>query len=77
MLAIAGCASSTQPRAVAPTPEQISAPLNVCAPTDTPPQDVASQEGYLQYSVIVIDATGNPARDLKQSDFTAYAGGQS
>jgi VWFA-related protein len=50
--------------------------LNLCAPTNAPPKDVAAQAGYVQYAVTVADAAGKPIRDLKQSDFVAYAGTQ-
>jgi Mg-chelatase subunit ChlD len=75
-IAIAGCASSSPSAIVASAPEHISAPLNLCAPTNAPPKDVAAQAGYVQYAVTVTDAGGNPVRDLKQSDFVAYAGTQ-
>jgi len=74
--AIAGCASSSPSPTVASAPEHISAPLNLCAQTNAPPKDVAAQAGYVQYAVTVTDAAGKPLRDLKQSDFVAYAGTQ-
>jgi VWFA-related protein len=76
VIAIAGCASSSPSPTVASAPEHISAPLNLCAPTNAPPKDVAAQAGYVQYAVTVINAVGKPVRDLKQSDFVAYAGTQ-
>jgi VWFA-related protein len=69
-LAIAGCASSSQHPA--PTPEAISAPLNLCAPANSPPNDIASQPGYVQYAVTVTDANGNLVDNLKQADFVVY-----
>jgi VWFA-related protein len=75
-IAMAGCAASSPSPTVAPAPEQISAPSNLCAPLDTPPKDVASKAGYIQYVVTVTDAAGNPVRDLKQSDFIAYVPGR-
>ncbi len=50
--------------------------MNLCAPTTAPPKDVAAQTGYIQYAVTVTNAAGQPIRDLKQSDFVAYAGTQ-
>jgi VWFA-related protein len=76
--AIVGCASSTPPPPSAVRPsEQISAPLNLCAPADSPPKAVAALAGYVQYAVTVTDGNGNPVSDLKQSDFVAYVGNQS
>jgi VWFA-related protein len=73
VIAIVGCASSSPSPTVPPTPEHISAPLNLCPTNDLPPKDVAAQAGYVQYIVTVTDTAGNPVRNLKQSDFVAYA----
>jgi hypothetical protein len=74
-ITIAGCSASTS-RPAPPAPEPITAPLNLCAPVDAPPKDLAAQQGYAQYAVTVTDAAGNPVRDMKQSDFVARIGSQ-
>ena len=73
-IAIAGCATSS---AAPPPAQNISAPLNLCAPSGSPPKEIAAQAGDVQYEVTVTDAAGNPVRGLKQSDFVAYVGNQS
>jgi VWFA-related protein len=75
-IAVAGCAPSTPLPNLAPPPTNVSAPLNLCAPIDAPPKDLATQPGYVQYAVTVTDGAGNLVRDLKQSDFVAHLGSE-
>src|SRR5271154_4837302 len=73
-IAIAGCAST--PQAPATPPVEISAPLNLCTSAYSPPNNIATHPGYVQYAVTVTDADGNPVSGLKQSDFIAYVPGR-
>ncbi len=73
-IAMAGCASSPQPPVTPPV--EISAPLNLCSPIASPPNNIATHPGYVQYAVTVTDADGNPVSGLKQSDFIAYVPGR-
>jgi hypothetical protein len=76
LVAIAGCEPPTPLPNLAPPPTYVSAPLNLCAPIDAPPKDLATQRGYVQYAVTVTDGAGNLVRDLKQSDFVAHLGSE-
>jgi VWFA-related protein len=76
VIAIVGCAPATPLPNLAPPPTNVSAPLNLCAPLDAPPKDLATQPGYVQYAVTVTDGAGNLVRDLKQSDFVAHHGSE-
>jgi VWFA-related protein len=73
-IAMAGCAST--PQAPATPPVEISAPLNLCTSANSPPNNIATHPGYVQYAVTVTDADGNPVSGLKQSDFIAYVPGR-
>lgn len=69
-LLAAGCASTVTPP---PAPPK----LDLCAPVDLAPKDLADRPGYTQFAVTVTDAANNPVAGLKQSDFAAHAEGKS
>jgi VWFA-related protein len=73
---LAACATQSQPQASQPTQAVAPAPLKLCPLPDAPPKDIASKAGYVQYVVTVIDESGGPVEDLKQSDFDVSANGR-
>ena len=69
-LLAAGCASTVERPPAPPA-------LNICAPVDLAPKDLADRPGYTQFAVTVTDAANNPVAGLKPSDFAAHAEGKS
>jgi len=79
-LLVAGCAGAGSSVSRIPPPVPTVAarpPLNLCPVADVPPHDLAGKPGYAQFTVSVTDISGEPIRDLKQSDLTVTNGGRS
>ncbi|MGC1399140.1 MAG: VWA domain-containing protein [Candidatus Binatus sp.] len=82
---LAGCTAASQPAPGTPSAgttattssspaPQVSAPLDLCRPTDLAPARALSTPGYAQLAVSVTNAEGEPISGLKQTDFTVRSG---
>src|ERR1700735_2016648 len=68
-MALSGCITQTMAPVEVPFSSH-EGRLNLCSQGPTPPpNNLASNPNYLEFSVDVIDSTGTPASALTQSDF--------
>src|SRR5260370_18904310 len=78
-VALASCAATPPPRPPfqpESPPSPVAAPLALCPDTPGAPANIASQPGYAEYAVAVIESSGKALDRLAQSDFTITAAGR-